>query len=418
MAWSILGASALTTLGTLPVFLLGAQSVAIRADLDFGQLRFGVAVATFFAAAAGTALAAGGLVDRWGRRRSTVLAGLLCALGGLAVVLAARSWVVLLVAMAVLGVANAACQLTSNLAMATAIPAHRRGLGFGVKQAAVPTAVMLAGLAVPTLGATGWRSPYVLTTLAGVAVAVAGLRSRAGRRTTLRAGGPVDRPPRGPLLVTMAGILLASAAANSLGAYVAAWGFEVGLTTGQAGSLMAVGSALNVGGRLLGGHLADRRHGRNLPVVSVQMVLGGVALAALAVPLPAAVVPAAVVAFAVGWSWPGLLIFAVVRIGRDAPAAASGVLQAGAFVGGSAGPLLFGAAVSTAGWGAAWVGAAAAMGAGGLLVALARRLFIADLVARPPRRPLGYGGGRHVPVHRTPEPPGTMGPDPRGEGDD
>ena len=42
----------------------------------------------------------------------------------------------------------------------------------------------------------------------------------------------------------------------------------------------------------------------------------------------------AIVAFAVGWAWPGMMLFAVVRVGREAPAAASGAVQVGAFAGG------------------------------------------------------------------------------------
>ena len=47
--------------------------------------------------------------------------------------------------------------------------------------------------------------------------------------------------------------------------------------------------------------------------------------------------------------------------------------------------------------------------AAALLVMLARRMFIADLVARPPVHPIGYGGGRTVPTHIT-EPPGRSVP--------
>ena len=70
--------------------------------------------------------------------------------------LAATGWDTL--AMAVLGLANAACQGTANAAVATALPRHRRGLGFGIKQSAVPVAIMFGGLAVPTTTVLfGWR---------------------------------------------------------------------------------------------------------------------------------------------------------------------------------------------------------------------------------------------------------------------
>lgn len=164
---------------------------------------------------------------------------------------------------------------------------------------------------------------------------------------------------------------------------------------------MATGSALNIIVRVLSGHRADLREGGNLPVVAFQMLVGAAALALLSVPSPWTVVPAALLAFGLGWSWPGLLLFAVVRVGRDSPGSASGVVQAGAFVGGAAGPALFGFVVGSAGFAVAWQMTAVLFLAAALLVLFARRLFIADLVARPPQTPLRYGGGRGRPARTT-----------------
>ncbi len=402
VAWTLLGASAMTTLGTLPVFLLSSQSVYIRDELGFDELQFGVAVSVFFAAAATAALLGGGLTDRMGRRASTVMAGLIAAAGGFGLAWATYSWVVLVLLMLVLGVANAACQVTSNLTLARVVPAHRRGLGFGVKQSAIPLAIMIGGLAVPAVGAVvGWRWTFAITGLGGLVVAAAGWRLPELKERHDDRSAEVDRPPLPALLTTMVAITLASAAANSLGAFIASWGFQVGLTPSEAGLLMATGSGLNIIVRVLAGHLADRRHGRNLPVVATQMLVGALALAALSIPSPLAVVPAGLVAFALGWSWPGLLLYAVVRVGRDAPGAASGYVQAGAFAGGAAGPAIFGAVVGIAGYEVAWRLAALTILAAATLVLVARRMFIADLVARPPVRAIGYGGGRSAPARTT-----------------
>ena len=412
VARTVLGASAMTTLGTLPVFLLSSQSVFVRHELGFGEGRFGVVVGAFFVSAAAAALLGGRLVDRMGRRNSTVLAGLVTAVGGLGTAALARSWSVLVVGMLVLGVSNAACQVTSNLVMARVVPPDRRGLGFAVKQSAIPLALVLAGLAVPTVGAlTGWRGTFVLTGVGGLVVAVVGARLPRGRSQAGAADQDrPDRPPVSALVTTMLAIALASAAANSLGSFAASWGFKVGLTPGQAGVLMAAGSAANVTVRILVGHRADRRHGRNLPVVAAQMLVGAVALAVLSIPSPVAVVPGALAGFALGWSWPGLLLYAVVRVGRDSPGTASGFVQAGAFAGGAAGPALFGTVVAGGGYELAWRLAALLFLMAAATVLLARRLFIADLVARPPAQPLGFGGGRDVRARTTGQPA-----DPRAE---
>jgi MFS family permease len=206
----------------------------------------------------------------------------------------------------------------------------------------------------------------------------------------------------------MAAITLASAAANSLGAFLPSWGFQVGLSPSAAGLLMAAGSAVNIGVRVLVGHLADLRYGRNLPVVAAQMLAGAFCLALLSVPSPWVVVVAGLLAFGLGWSWPGLLLYAVVRLGRDAPASASSIVQAGAFVGGAAGPALFGLVVGVAGYRQAWWAAAVAFLLAAVLVLLARRMFATDLQVRPPREPFGYGGGRSAPARTTP--PRTIPP--------
>ncbi|QZY27890.1 MFS transporter [Nocardioides coralli] len=391
------GASALTTLGSIPPFLLGAQAVWVRDDLAVGLGVFGVAVSVFFAAAALGSLGAGVLLDRLGRRAGLATAGVLVAGGGAAMALLVSGPLSLLACMAVLGLGNASCQTAANLSMARALPPGRRGLGFGVKQSAIPLAIMLGGLAVPTLGGQlGWRSTFVATALAGTLVlgrAVA--RSGASAfRPPGAAAAELDRPPWAPLLLAGLGITFASAAANFLGAFVASWGYEVGLSATTAGLLMAAGSAGSIAVRVLSGHRADARQGRNLPVVAVQMYAGAACLVGLAIAHESTVLVFGFLAFAVGWAWPGLLLFAVARVGRDTPARASGVVQAGAFTGGAVGPMGFGALAGQVGFQPTWLLAACSFVVAGTLVLLARRGFRADLLARPPREPLAHGGSR------------------------
>lgn len=390
------GASGVTTLGSIPPFLLGAQAVWVRDDLDVSLGLFGVAVSSFFAAAALGSVLAGGLLDRLGRRRGLVLAGALVATGGAAMAGLVRGPASLLACMVVLGLGNAACQTAANLSMARALPSDRRGLGFGVKQSAIPFAIMLGGLAVPTVGGTlGWRSTFVTTAAVGVLVALVSA-ARAGSP----AGGPgaahdtPDRPPWWPLILCGVGITFASAPANFLGAFIASWAYEVGLTATTAGLLMAAGSAGSIVVRVLSGHRADGRQGANMPVVAAQMYAGAVCLAGLALATPASVLGFGFLAFAVGWAWPGLLLYAVARIGRDAPARASGVVQAGAFVGGAVGPMGFGAMAGAVGFRTTWLVAASCFVVAGTLVLVARHGFRADLRARPPRTPIAWGGGR------------------------
>jgi predicted MFS family arabinose efflux permease len=384
LARTLFAASAMTTVGAVPLFLLSAQSVLIGKDLDFGEARFGLAVSCFFGSAAVTALMGALVVDRLGRRRSSVLAGLLAAAGGAGMAGLVQSYGSLLVGMVVLGVANASLQLSSNLALATAVPAHRRGLGFGVKQSAVPLAILLGGLAVPTVGAlAGWRWTSGITAAMGVMVAVVGWFSHEAVPAVERHREVVSRPPAGALAVTAIAMALASTAVNAMATFLPGWAFTVGLTPSQAGLLVAAGGALCIVSRVTSGVLADRRAGRNLPVVARQLVAGAVALVVVSLGTVPTLIAGSVLAFAVGWAWPGLLLFAVVRVGRDTPGAAAGALQAGAFVGGALGPALFGLLVSGYGYPTAWWAAAGVLTVAAAVLVGARRMFVTDIVRRP-----------------------------------
>lgn len=396
------GVATVTVLGALAPFLLGSQSVWIREDLQFGQGRFGLVVSAFFAAAALSTIIGGNAVGALGRRGGAVLAGVLVALGGFGVAFLALGWWSLLALVALLGVANAVCQATANYAVAQAVPPHRRGLGFGIKQSAVPASIMLAGLLVPAVGVHfGWRAAFVLTGVGGLVLVVVALRMEHAPHPPRAARSGMDLAPRGPLLLCGIAVAFASAAANFLGTFLASWGHEVGLSVTQAALLMSAGSAASVVLRVAAGHRADRRFGRNLPVVAAQILVGALCLAMVAVPQPWTATLFGFLALAVGWSWPGLFLYAVARVGRDSPGSAAGYVQAGAFTGGAVGPALLGACIGWWGFQAAWLVAAGAFLTAGLLVLAAMVLLRRDLERRPPRERFGYGGGRTEPARWT-----------------
>lgn len=377
-------ASAMTTLGAVPVFLLSSQSVFIRRDLDFDESRFGLAVSCFFAAAATTALLGGGLVDRLGRRRSTVLAGTVAVLGGAGLAWGAHSYAVLVVALIVLGVANAAMQVTSNLSLAKSIPRHRQGLAFGIKQSAIPFAIVLGGLAVPSVGAViGWRWTFGITAMLASLVIAGGLFLPPDVVIRGTARGSLEKAPMPALALTAAAMALGSAAVNSMAAFLPSWGFQIGMTPSQTGFLLAAGSGLSIGTRIVTGHRADRRSGRHLPVVAMQMLFGAACLALISIQSVPMLWVSATLAFAIGWGWTGLMLFAVVRVGREAPGAASGAVQAGAFIGGASGPALFGLLVTHMDYPFAWRITSVTLLIAAGMVLLARRMFQRDLDARP-----------------------------------
>ena len=238
----------------------------------------------------------------------------------------------------------------------------------------------------------GWRSTFLVTGSVGLVVIVLALLQPRAERTAPRGGfvgGTVERAPWAPLLLCGLAITFASAAANFLGAYLASWAYDVGLTVGQAGLLMAAGSGSSIAIRVLAGHRADRRYGGNLAVVAAQMAAGAVCLVLIGSAVPWVVIVFGFLAFGLGWSWPGLFLYAVARVGRDAPTRATSVVQAGAFTGGALGPVLLGLVVSGVGFQGAWWAAAGSFVMAATLTMVARAGFRRDLVRRPPTRPCG-----------------------------
>jgi predicted MFS family arabinose efflux permease len=112
------------------------------------------------------------------------------------------------------------------------------------------------------------------------------------------------------------------------------------------------------------------------------MAIGAVGLVLLAVPGTPALTIGTILGFGLGWSWPGLMQFAVVRLNPSAPAAASAIVQTGVYAGGFAGPIAFGFVASRSSFDTAWLYAAATMVAAALLVVLGRQLLLAHRAAR------------------------------------
>lgn len=188
----------MATLGTLPVFLLSAQSILMGRDLGFGERGLGLAAGVFFTAAAVTSVVVGVLADWIGRGPAMVVSGILAAAGTFGIAIAAHSYGTLLVFIALAGAANAAMQISANVSLASLIPRSRQGLAFGVKQSAVPASILIGGLAVPTVGVlAGWRWTYAAAAVAASLVIVAGLRNLSQPLARARQISVGEHAPRG-----------------------------------------------------------------------------------------------------------------------------------------------------------------------------------------------------------------------------
>jgi MFS family permease len=356
------GAVATTTASVIPVFLIGGLAVQISGELRFSPAGLGVVVAVYFGAGAVCSLPAGWLVERYGDRLTSRAGVLLSSVSMLAVALLANSYLSLVIIMMIGAAANSLGQLSSNLSLARLVPRHRQGLSFGVKQSAIPIATLLAGAAVPTVALTvGWRWAFVV--VAVLALLVLPLAPN-GPRPTPRPRGDADPSTERAtvaLVVVAFGAMLSAGSASALGIFLvdSAVAQQIGAAT--AGTVLTVGSVVGAAARIGGGWLADRRGGTNhLLVVAATLTVGAGGLALLALPGIWPLVIGTVVGFGLGWSWPGVLNFAVVQLNPRAPAAATSITQSGVYVGGCLGPLLFGVLAAHS-YPLAWLVAAAAM---------------------------------------------------------
>lgn len=368
------GAVIVTTASVLPVFLTGAMAVQLSRDLAFDPSGLGLVVALYFGVSALCSLPVGMVVERFGARVTSRIAVVGAAVLMAALGLGARSYVALVVLLLCGAWCNVMGQLSSNLTLARSVPAHRMGLSFGVKQAAIPAATLLAGLAVPAVALTvGWRWAYGIGALLALAALFA--CPRADARPPARAAKG-DRAT-GALAVIGAASGLAAGTATALGIFLVASAVDRGIDPGLAGLVLTLGSVVGLSARLLHGWLADRRTGGHVAVVAASLASGAAGFLLLAVPGTPALVVGVVLAFGLGWAWPGLLQFAVVRLNPSAPAAATSIVQVGVYAGGFAGPIVFGSLATHAGFPTAWTVNAVVMLVSAALMLVGRRMLVA-----------------------------------------
>jgi predicted MFS family arabinose efflux permease len=356
----------------LPGFLVGALALQIRGDLDASVEAVAAGVSVFFLAGAFGAGPGGRLSERIGALRAMLGSALVACVCLLAAGLAAGSLVALFACLVVAGLANAVAQPAINLFMADQVPMERQGLAFGIKQSAIPAAVLVSGLALPVLAIPlGWRATFAICALAPLGVAVLLARQAASLRPVPERERP-PRPSRALVLIAL-GAALGSSAPCALSAYLVASAVDAGIAEGTAGILAAVGSAVSLVVRLGVGIRADRRLDYGFGMVVTLLALGCAGFALLAAGTPAPFAIGAVLAFALGWGWPGIFNMAVVHLHRDSPGAATGVSQTGIYVGAGGGPAAFGALYAMSGYTVAWLVTAAVALAAAFVMALAGR---------------------------------------------
>lgn len=369
----LVAVAAVVTAGVFPVFAVGGLGVQLQAELGFGAALLGLGTACFFGMAAAASRPLGWLVERIGAQlgmRVAAVGSALCLFG----LASAQSPAWLLGVLCLAGLTNSLGQPSSNLLIAQGVPAHRRGLGFAVKQSAIPAATLLAGVAVPAVALTvGWRWVFVLGGAIGLLASLAVPALPEAERSNPTAGAGKSGSHRRALLLMAISGGLGSAAANALGAFVTTTAVAVGFSPSAAGLVLSVASCAGLVVRLVCGALADRFEPDLIRLITGMMLVGSLGFALMAVSSPGLFLVGALVGFGAGWSWPGLFNFAVTKLAPDRVASATSFTQTGIYFGSSLGPLGFGFVAENFGLAPAWMVAAVAIVLAAVLLPFARR---------------------------------------------
>lgn len=290
----------------------------------------------------------------------------------LLVAVAADHWWQLCLALVVAGSCVGLVDTGAARAFGDVVPEGRQGSAFGVKEASVPAASLLAGLSIPVLvEPIGWRGAFAvgaaLVPLVWAAVPTVPGSSRAS------SGGDPGGGGHGAFVLFAVGVGLGCGAATAAGTLLVPAIEDRGWDEGDAGLLLAVVSVASIAVRVAVGRRSDARPGGAWRELTVLLAVGAAgALLLAASDTGAAGVVGALAVLGGGWGWTGLAYLTAVRVGGQRPAAAASVVLTGLSVGGAAGPAAFGAVASAASYRVAWLAAAVALVLGAAGIAAAR----------------------------------------------
>ncbi|GLB65950.1 hypothetical protein AHIS1636_03890 [Arthrobacter mangrovi] len=371
-------ASATTIVTVLPVFLVGGLAIQLEDDLGMSAALLGAGVATFWAVSALLSTTGGRIAQRLGARNGMLLSvgGGLASLAGIG--FATPQWPWLYAWLALGGVANALGHPPSNGLIVQQVGVRNRAFAFGLKQAAVPAATLIAGISVPVLALTiGWKWTFAIGALFAMLLVpvLLGVTPRR-RQATATAGHGADKHPlprelKRFLVLTAVAAALGSAQANALGAFTVISASAAGFDVATAGLLLGLGSAAGCLIRPLVGLAADRGFGGSMATVAGMLAIGCTGLLAIAWGNNVAFAIGCTLAFGFGWGWNGLIHYVVSHKSHPYTARATGIAQSGTYIGGTVGPLAFGLVLAQFGPTVAWTSAAvfAVLGAGFALLA-------------------------------------------------
>lgn len=335
--------------------LVGVLGPYLQDEVGVSPSQLGILVAVFAFTSGAFSWPGGILTDSIGGRR-TVLLVLAGSVVGMVVLALAESYIWLIVAMFLAGLANSSVNPGTNRLIADSVAPGRRGLAAGVKMACVQLGVFAAGILIPIAAETiGWRVPLAVTVVAISLLGIIGLLALTEPEKSRGESESVRAPLRwsAELVTLTIYSLLMSAGASAVITYLPLYSIEsLGSTARIGGLAVALMGLLAIVGRLGLGRTTERLA---VPLRSLALVgLLGVAAASILLLVSTTGTPLFWVAVVgLGLSAQsfvaGTTVAIIVSMPREQVGGASGVMFFGFLLGFGAGPAAFGATVDASG---------------------------------------------------------------------
>lgn len=360
--------------------MVGGLAVQIRAELGLTEAALGAAVTTGFIVGALSAPFGGRFADRIGPRTAIYIGGSLSAISLVGLGLFVDGWVEMAAFLSLAGLAIAVTDPGLAILVNVSVAEDIHGLAFGLKEASIPAATLVAGAAVPAIALTvGWRWAFavgLLPLLVVILLLRRGTKQSPDRSESRHAdqhGGEPGRAPSRAIALTAVAAALGTTAASGVGVFLTESAVAMGMSPGAAGVLLATGGVAGIITRVSTGVRADRTGGTQFRLIAGMLAVGAVAIALGGSGNGLLLVLGTIGAFAGGWGWTGLYFLSLVKSSPSNPGAVAGIGTAGLGVGNAAGPVLFGLTAQTISFRAAWVAAGAVAGLASILMLAARR---------------------------------------------
>lgn len=372
--------SSALVLAALPLFMVGGLAVQIRAELGLTETALGAAVTSGFIVGAVSAPFGGRLADRIGPQTAIYIGGSLSALSLAGLGLMVDGWLEMAAFLSLAGLAVAVIDPGLAILVKQSVTEDIHGLAFGLKEASIPAATLVAGAAVPAIALTvGWRWAFAVGFLPllvvflllrrGAQPQTSGSRVSAASQDSAIRG----RAPGKAIAMTAVAAALGTTAASGVGVFLTESAVAMGMSPGAAGVLLATGSVAGIITRISTGVTADRWGGAQFHLIAGMLAVGGVTIALGGSGNNVLLVVGTIGAFAGGWGWTGLYFLSLVKSSPSNPGAVAGIGTAGLGVGNAAGPVLFGLTAQSISFRAAWLAAGAVAGLASILMVAAKR---------------------------------------------